>query len=158
MQAKDIMHHNIRCCGSDSTLDDVAKQMWNDDVGIVPVVDHQNHVIGVVTDRDIAMAATLKHKPLWEITTSEVTAGKQCYTCHTDDDIHRVLSLMESSRIRRVPIIDEQDRLAGIISLKDLADHTFQASKAKKPAGITPAELSDTLKCISKPNLLQATA
>ena len=76
MKIRDVMHQPVKCCDSSASLDQVASEMWNDDLGIVPIVDQEHRLLGVVTDRDIAMAATLKHKPLWEISAQRLSVSK----------------------------------------------------------------------------------
>lgn len=69
--------------------------MWNDDVGIVPVVDSENRLSGVITDRDIAMVAVLKHRPVCEISAREMISGHSCHSCHAEDDVHEALRVMK---------------------------------------------------------------
>ncbi|MEQ5834266.1 CBS domain-containing protein [Marinobacter sp. NFXS9] len=158
MLVKDIMHKDIHCCSTSNSLDDIANQMWNEDVGFMPILDKDDKLAGVVTDRDIAMAAVLKHRPLWEISASEMVTGRPCHVCHPDDEVHKALNVMGASRIRRVPVIDGEQRLKGIIGLKDIADHTGSGGKSKNAGGLTSEELLGTIQRICKPNLLQASA
>lgn len=157
MQLKDIMTTNVKCCSADSTLEEVAVIMWNDDIGIVPVVDSENCLAGVITDRDIAMAAALKHRSVWEISAGEMIGEHSCRFCHAEDDVHEVLRVMNESRIRRVPIVDDKRHILGIVGLKDLANHAF-APGSRKSSQLTAEEFTDTFRHISKPNELQATA
>jgi CBS domain-containing protein len=155
MKIKEVMHQPVKCCDSTMSLDQVASQMWNDDLGIIPITDREQKVIGVVTDRDITMAATLKHKPLWEISAGELIAGKPCHYCQPGDDIHKVLDLMASSRIRRVPVVDEHQHIAGMVGFKDLAEHMATASRGKK-VDLSSIEVLGTFRKICRPNELQA--
>lgn len=157
MQLKDIMTKNVKCCSADNSLEEVAGIMWNDDVGIVPVVDAENCLSGVITDRDIAMAAVLKHRPVWEISVREMIGGHSCHSCHAEDDVHEALRIMDESRIRRVPIVDDKSHLLGIVGLKDLANHAISKGP-RKSSQLTAEEFTDTFRHVSKPNELQATA
>lgn len=157
MQLKDIMTKNAKCCSADNTLEEVAGIMWNDDVGIVPVVDSENRLSGVITDRDITMAAFLKHRPIWEISAREMIGGHSCHSCYAEDDVHEALRIMDESRIRRVPIVDDKLHLVGIVRLKDLANHAVSKGP-RKSSQLTVDEFTDTFRHISKPNELQATA
>lgn len=158
MQLKDIMTKNVKCCSADNTLEEVAGIMWNDDVGIVPVVDSDNRLCGVITDRDIAMAAILKHRPVWEISAREMIGGHAYQVCHAEDDVHEALRVMDESRVRRIPIVDDKSHVLGIVGLKDLANHAVAQKGPRKSSQLTADEFTDTFRHISKPNELQATA
>jgi CBS domain-containing protein len=157
MLVKDIMNKSVRTCSPANTLDEIATQMWNEDIGAMPVVDQNRKLAGIITDRDIAMAATLKHKPLWEISAAEMIDGKSCHYCHPNDEVHQALNLMGSSRIRRVPIVDDSMHLTGMIGLKDVVEHTSSQAGPRKQTTISAEELLSTYQKICKPNLLQAT-
>lgn len=158
MSIKNIMHKNVRCCDTASSLEQVATEMWNDDLGIVPVIDGGNKLVGVITDRDIAIAAALKHRPLWEITASELVEGKVCHFCHPEDDIHDVLKTMSESQIRRVPIVNDRQEVVGMVGVKDIADHTARTGKAMGKDEFSSEEFLGTVRQICRPNLPQAAA
>lgn len=158
MMVRDIMHKGVKSCALDNTLDDIANQMWNEDIGAMPVVDQDRKLTGMITDRDIAMAAALKHKPLWEISVKDVIAGKSCHYCRPDDEVHQALELMGESRIRRIPVVDEGMHVTGMIGLKDVVEHTYGRSGQRKQTTISADDLLTTYQRICKPNLLQATA
>ena len=120
MKVKEIMTAMVRTCGDDSNLAAVAMSMWNGDYGVLPVVDHGGEqVIGLITDRDICIAAAMKGRPLSEIRVSEVISGK-VYSCAPDDDVQSALTTMMRHQVRRSPVIDTQGRLTGILSLNDV--------------------------------------
>jgi len=158
MQLKDIMTKTVKCCSPDTTLEEVASIMWNEDVGIVPVVDSGEYLSGLITDRDIAMAAVLKHRPIWEITAREMIGGQSCHCCFSEDDVHEALRVMDESRVRRVPIVDEKKRLLGIVGLKDIANHAVAQKGPRKSSQLTTEDFTDAFRHISKPNELKATA
>lgn len=157
MNIRDVMHQPVKCCDSSASLDQVASEMWNDDLGIVPIVDQEHRLLGVVTDRDIAMAATLKHKPLWEIEAGELIAGKPCHFCKPGDDVHHALEVMGSARIRRVPVVDDDQYVTGMVGLKDLAEH-IQTAPSGKQAELSAQELLETFRQTCKPYQLQVSA
>ncbi|MBW7469895.1 CBS domain-containing protein [Marinobacter sp. M216] len=158
MSIKNIMHKNILCCDMESSLEQVATEMWNDDLGIVPVIDREKKLVGVITDRDIAIAAALKHKPLWDIAASELVEGKTCHFCHPEDDIHDVLKMMSEAQIRRVPIVNEQREVVGMVGVKDIAEHTARTGKAMGTDEFSSEEFLGTVRQICRPNLPQAAA
>ncbi len=120
MQIKDIMSHPAMTCSPAAMADEAARLMWDNDCGIVPVVDDDGRLSGAITDRDICMAAYTQGMPLSAIPVTSAMAT-DVVAAHIDDSIESVESLMRTSQIRRVPILDRNDRVAGIVSLNDLA-------------------------------------
>jgi CBS domain-containing protein len=119
MNVEELMTRDVQCCGPETNLAEAAKMMWDSDCGAVPVVDSRGKVVGMVTDRDICMAASTKHRAPADITAWETSSGC-AVTCHRRDDIHRALDLMERSKVRRLPVVDDEGCLQGILSLNDL--------------------------------------
>jgi CBS domain-containing protein len=120
MKVKEVMTDLVRTCGADSNLAAAAMSMWDGDCGIIPVVDRsREQVIGLITDRDICIAAAMKGRPLSEIRVGEVISGK-VYSCAPDDDVESALTTMIRHQVRRSPVIDAQGKLAGILSLNDV--------------------------------------
>lgn len=96
-------------------------QMWKGDCGILPVVTDGGEVVGMISDRDICMAAATKHRDPVNIRVKEVTSGK-VYGCSPDTDIHEALKIMREKQVRRLPILDARTKkLAGILSMNDVA-------------------------------------
>ena len=124
MRVKSLMHPSAYSCLPGDSLDTVAATMWNEDCGAMPVVDEEQRPIGILTDRDIAMSAMLKHRPLWDISVRELVAGKSVVTCHKQDDAKQALKLMAEHQIRRLPVVNDDGRLIGIIATRDLVAHT----------------------------------
>lgn len=105
---------------ANTTLDQVAKMMIQHDCGEIPVVDVNDRPIGVVTDRDIVCRVVADGKnPMAH--TVEQCMSHPVVTVRTDEPIERVVSTMEEHQIRRVPVVDERGRCAGIIAQADLA-------------------------------------
>jgi CBS domain-containing protein len=93
--------------------------MWDYDCGAAPVVDGGNQVIGMITDRDIAIAASTKGRLATEITVGEVMSGN-VYACAADEDAKSALDTMRRKRVRRLPVIDNDGKLVGILSINDI--------------------------------------
>ncbi|GAA4693485.1 CBS domain-containing protein [Streptomyces buecherae] len=123
--AADIMHPGAQWVPATETLDRVAQLMRELDVGALPVsdpTDPNERMCGIVTDRDIVIGCVAAgHDP------ARVTAGDLCKGTprwvSADADVDQVLREMENNQIRRLPVIDENKRLVGIISEADLAHH-----------------------------------
>src|SRR5207253_4159233 len=108
------------CCSPEMTLDEVAQLMIERDCGQLPVVNHEDHPIGVITDRDIVCRAVAAGKnPIGH--TAESCMTTPVVTVRSDTPIEQVICTMEEHRIRRVPVVDESGCCAGIISQADIA-------------------------------------
>lgn len=154
MQVKNVMHQGAKVCPVDSSLEAVALTMWNEDTGAIPLIAEDSRLVGLVTDRDIAMAAALKHRPLWEINARELTDGKPCHFCHEDEDIHSVMKTMGSLQIRRMPVVNTEQQLVGVVSIKDLVEHTTSGRKSGKDA-LTASELLSLTRMICETHGIQ---
>jgi CBS domain-containing protein len=118
--ARDVMTANPACCTPDTTLDQVAKMMVQNDCGEIPIIDLNDRPVGVVTDRDIVCRVVADGKnPMAH--TAESCMSQPVVTVSADDPVERVVSTMEKHQIRRVPVVDERGCCAGIIAQADLA-------------------------------------
>ena len=150
MHIKEIMSQPIVTAPTGSTLDTVARLMWEFDCGIVPIVGDEGLLSGVITDRDICMAAYTKGKPLSAIPVTSAMA-KQVFACHTTDTIQTAEHLMRDNQIRRVPVLDKENRPVGIVAINDLARLAAHARKS----GVD-REIVQTLASICEPRGLAA--
>jgi CBS domain-containing protein len=141
MKVQEIMTGQPLVCGPESNLAEVARLMWNGDCGIVPVVDAYNKLLGVVTDRDICIAAATQNMAPSCIRTAEMPHG-DVFACRPDDDAQVALTLMREHRVRRVPVTAADGTLVGILSLNDLA------LAAGDKAELHPADVLNALKGI----------
>lgn len=146
MQVQEIMSRNPVTCRATDTLNTPAKLMWEHDCGSVPVLDDDGKLVGMVTDRDICMAAYTKGVPLHAITVANAMA-REVFTCRTGDSIEAAERLMSEKQIRRIPVMDGDNRPAGILSVGDIARY---ATSGKKSAS-TEHDFVETLAGISKP-------
>jgi CBS domain-containing protein len=109
--------------------------MWDNNVGVVIVVDAERKPVSVVTDRDLAMAAYTQGIPLAHIGVG-TCMSQSIVTCSLDADVGEVVRLMRRHRVRRIAVVDTSGQLAGIVGLSDL----FGPSGAPK-VGIKPADI-----------------
>jgi len=128
MQIKEIMTRPVMTCPVESTLDHAARLMWQYDCGIIPVTDADGRLTGVVTDRDICMAAYTQGAPLSAIPVTTAMA-KQVIAVHEEELIEQAEYLMRESQIRRLPVLDSENRPVGIVSMNDLARLAARAHK-----------------------------
>ncbi len=120
MKIENAMIKNVCSCSPDTTLEAIAMMMWTNDCGCVPVVDADNKPLGIVTDRDITIGLALQHKSMWEARARDITSSRTLFLCRDIDDIHGALDMMRQHHIRRLPVVDGEGRLTGIISLGDI--------------------------------------
>ena len=132
MNVNDLMTTDIQCCTPDMTLDQVAMMMWEGDCGSVPVIDENNCPIGIVTDRDIAMSCALNHKAPWEISTSMVTGNREIFTCASDDSLQQAITTMQERKVRRLPVVDADGHLAGMLSIDDIVSRSEKGKVGKE--------------------------
>jgi CBS domain-containing protein len=120
MKVQDVMTENVKACFPDTNLAAAAALMWDADCGVLPVVVDGGIPVGVITDRDIAIAAGTKGRPAQEIRVDEVMTA-QLFACAPDDDVHSALKLMRKDKVRRLPVVTDDGVLKGILSLNDVA-------------------------------------
>jgi CBS-domain-containing membrane protein len=105
--------------------------MWDHDCGAVPVVGEDAKVVGIVTDRDICMATWSRGRAPGHISVAEVMS-KNVFCCRREDSILGAEALMRANQIRRLPVVDREQRLVGMLSLADIA----RASEAAPKLGL----------------------
>lgn len=133
MNVNDIMSLNVKSCASDLTLDQVALMMWENDCGSIPVVI-DNKPVGIVTDRDIAMCCALNHRAPWELSVLTITADRTLYTCSAADNIEDALAIMKDKKVRRLPVVDADGCLVGMLSIDDIITHADKSKLRKAPS------------------------
>ncbi len=119
MKVKDVMTPNAKTIWLTESLADAAKVMWENDCGVLPIIKDGQKVVGLITDRDICMAAAMRDRNPSGISVEEVMTG-QVYSVEGEDDIGRALQLMQEHRIRRLPVINPEGELEGILSMNDI--------------------------------------
>ena len=147
MRVEDIMTKQLETCRADDSLWLAARKMWEHDIGCLPVEGTDGRVTSVITDRDIAMAAYLRGKPLGEIKVSEVMS-RRLVTVELGDPIRVAEDRMRSEQVRRIPVVDGQGFLKGMVTLSDLVHHLRTIRSFE---GMEPAEIAGTLAAITSP-------
>jgi|CZKU01.1.fsa_nt_gi CBS domain-containing protein len=154
MNASDLMTAPARSCRTTDTLERAAQVMWDADCGVVPVVDGDGRVVGMVTDRDICMAAYMQGRALWLIPVSNVMA-KHVYGVRETDPIEEVEATMRHARVHRVPVLDAEGRLKGVLSMNDLARNAHR-SVGHKADGLRYDSVVETLAAIGMSHATRA--
>ena len=150
MNVRDIMTHEVKACGLDSDLEAVAMDMWNHDCGSIPVVDGVGKPIGIITDRDIAMAGALKGLPLAEISIRDVIEGHQLHCCRGEDSIQSALKTKWAEHVRRLPVINGDGRLEGILSVDDIVACAERGKRGQGAPALSYDDAMNALKAVCR--------
>ena len=127
---RDVMTPNPECVSERDSIRDVARIMKDQDTGVVPVVDGKR-IIGLITDRDIVVRGIAEGRDLANAKVNEFMT-KSVRSVKEDAPLSEVLDLMSSAEIRRVPVVNGQNELVGIVSLGDIATNTNQDNRVGK--------------------------
>ncbi|MGE0827977.1 MAG: CBS domain-containing protein [Hyphomonadaceae bacterium] len=144
MQVCDAMTREVRTIGPDASLSDAARTMIESDVGLLPVAEGE-HLVGMISDRDIAVRGVAKGlKP--DAKVGEVMSHEVLY-CFADEDVEEVCRNMAQNQVRRLPVLDRDKRLVGIVTLSELAQNSSlkAAGEALGAIGQPGGETSQTL-------------
>lgn len=128
---RDVMTPNPDCVSSDADIQEAARIMKEKDTGVVPVVDGDKKVVGLLTDRDIVVRGIAEGKDLTNCSVKELMT-KNIRSVRDDAPVDEVLTLMSSAEIRRVPVVNGQDEIVGIISIGDIAVETNKDNRVGK--------------------------
>lgn len=137
MELREIMTRDVEVVSSDASLKDAARKMKSLDVGLIPVCDG-DRLQGMLTDRDITIRATAEGRDPKTTKVNEVMSTDVAY-CLEEQEVEEAASLMEARQIRRVPILNQDKRLVGIVSLADIAVHV----RDRELSGETLEEISE---------------
>jgi CBS domain-containing protein len=129
-KCSDVMTDNPVYALPDDTVEKVAQLMKKEDIGPVPVVDDERHkrLVGIVTDRDLALKVVAEGRDPQTTKVEEVMTRK-LITCRPDDDVESAMKAMAQYQLRRIPVVDNDDRLVGIISQADVATRVDEPEK-----------------------------
>jgi CBS domain-containing protein len=156
MQVQDVMNTHVQSCQPTTNLAAAAGVMWDHDCGVLPVVDDAGQVIGMITDRDIAIAVATKGRPAGEIAVRDVISDT-VYSCAPEDDVHAALKTMRHEKVRRLPVVNAEGRLQGILCLNDIALRAEEAHGRQVPA-LSYGDAMSTLKALCEHRPAQVAA
>jgi CBS domain-containing protein len=152
MKVKDLMTTDVKRCSPDTNLAAAAKIMWEGDCGAVPVTDERDRVVGVITDRDICIAAATRPRTEGEIEVKDVISTA-VYTCAPSDDVRAALETMKARKVRRLPVVEQGGRLVGIVSIHDIA-----VQSRNRTGDLSPDSVLDAFIAITAPARVPVTA
>ena len=147
MLVRELMTSPVATCRDDAQLNEAARIMWECDCGSVPVVDADGRLRGIVTDRDICMAAYTQGRAPQEIPVASVMA-EHVLVCHVDDSLETAEQLMREGQVRRIPVIDNDGRPAGIVSVNDVS-----RAAAEQRRSNLDREVVETFAAVGEPRM-----
>lgn len=129
-KCNEVMTINPVCCLPDHSVAKAAELMKSENVGSIPVIENEQSqkLVGIVTDRDLALkivAGALDARS----TKVETVMTHKLVTCHADDDLHKALDAMAEHQLRRLPVVDDNNRIVGIIAQADVATRVDEPEK-----------------------------
>ena len=146
MKVKEIMTSDAKVCELNASLADAAKTMWENDCGALPVLKDGREVVGLITDRDICMGMAMRYASPSEISVEEVMTGA-LYSVTPETDIQEALKTMQAHKVRRLPVIDPEGELQGMLSMNDITLHAKEQS-GRKPLDLSFSDVVQTYKAI----------
>lgn len=138
MRCEDLMKKEVECVSASDTVQAAAVKMQNANIGFLPVCDAGNRVLGVLTDRDIALRVVAQGRPYATLCGDVMTRG--AVACRPQDDIQVAEELMGRNRKSRIICTDEKGALRGVISLSDIAQREVAARAADTFRNVTERE------------------
>lgn len=151
MKVADVMMRTPASCTAVTNLAAAVEILWQRNCGMLPVVGHEGRVTGVITDRDICIALGTRNRPAAEITVAEVQPAK-LFACKADDDIHSALAIMSGAKVRRLPVLDGDGKLQGILSFDDVVLHAISGGIGRIPE-LSSNEVIEYMKRVYQPKL-----
>ncbi|MDZ7644073.1 MAG: CBS domain-containing protein [Woeseiaceae bacterium] len=136
MQVKDIMTRDVESVTPKATIRELARKMRDGDVGILPIVEKEK-LLGVVTDRDLVLRGLASDEADLDKLTADTLMTDDVHRCREDQSLEDLRATLESAAIRRIAVVDSDDRLVGMVSLGDLAK-------------VESSDAGEALKAISK--------
>ncbi|MGB3967319.1 MAG: CBS domain-containing protein, partial [Planctomycetota bacterium] len=142
MNVKEVMGREIKTIRMVDRLDAAARIMWEHDCGIVPVVDGNQALVGVVSDRDLCMAAYTQGKPLGDIPVTAAMA-RSVAVSKPDEPVATAMATMQQRQVHRLPVVDARNVVVGMLSTADLL-----RCAGARPAALDGAAVVKTLGAI----------
>jgi CBS domain-containing protein len=150
MKIQDVMISAARSTTPDAPIVDAARTMWDNHCGALPVLDEKGEPVGIVTDRDICMALVRKNRFPARVSVREVMTPYP-FICQPRDDVEYALAIMAENHVRRLPVVNAEGRLVGIVSISDVAAALPSGRQEARGADAVHRMVARTLLKISSP-------
>jgi len=130
-KCNEVMTKNPVCCLPDDLVIKAAQLMKSEHVGAIPVIENEQtqKLVGIVTDRDLALKI-VADKLDGASTKVEMVMTRKLVTCHAEDDLQKAVDAMAENQLRRIPIVDDENKILGIIAQGDVVTHFDHPKKA----------------------------
>lgn len=129
MKLRKVMHRSVKWVTPDASVNEICRIMTTSNIGSVPVYE-ENHIIGIVTDRDIAIRALGNGADASTLKARDVMS-KDVVCAHDDLSVGAAVKLMRRKKVRRLPVIDDNRRMVGIVSVNDILHHAGRKTSRK---------------------------
>ena len=146
MRVEDVMNKAVASCHPDANLAIAAALMWEHNCGQLPVVNDEGKVSAVITDRDICIALGTRNQRACEVKASDVIC-RAAVLCKADHDLRSALKTMAAERVRRLPVVDHERVLVGILSLDDVTLQARHHDDTDRPP-VSFEDVMNTLRAI----------
>jgi|AAFX01.1.fsa_nt_gi CBS domain-containing protein len=130
MKCSEVMTKNPVCCLPNDSVAKAAELMKSEDIGSVPVIENEqtHRLVGIVTDRDLTLTIVAEGRDARN-TKVEAVMTRKLVTCLADDDLQKALGAMAEYQLRRIPVVDNDNKIVGIIAQADLATRIDEPEK-----------------------------
>lgn len=154
MKVQEVMTRDVKFCSPDTNLAAATEILWRNNCGALPVSDPDGKLLGVITDRDMCIALGTRNCRASDLAIRDV-AINPVFSCEPDDDVHEALTTMRKHQVRRVPIVHQDGKLAGIVCLDEIVLHA-EKPDSKKHVGISYEDVVNTMKAICEHRAAEA--
>ncbi|MFL6467966.1 MAG: CBS domain-containing protein [Pyrinomonadaceae bacterium] len=144
-RASEVMSRDVVRVHPRDSLRHAARLMAGYNCGALPVVDSQNRLIGMITDRDITVRGVAEHRDAGQVSVGAAMTD-ETFACHVNDTMRNCMAAMAKHQVRRMPIVDDHERVVGIISQADIARHA-----ARRQGDGERRAVADVLRAVSEP-------
>lgn len=134
MKVREVMTPDAKAIWITESLADAAREMWENDCGVLPIIKDGRKVVGMITDRDICMATAIRDRNPSSISVEEVM-NKTVYAAEAEEDVEQALQTMREHKIRRLPVLDPEGELQGIVSMNDIVLKAKERNGKKQQIG-----------------------
>ena len=150
-----VMNPDPKAIWITESLADAAKSMWENDCGILPIIKDGRKVVGLITDRDVCMGTAIKDANPSSISVEQVMSG-DVFSAEPEQDVEQALEMMKAHKVRRLPVVNTENELIGILSMNDIV---LKAKGSNGKAQIKYADVVETYRAICQhPLPMTATA
>jgi CBS domain-containing protein len=141
------MCRSTKTCRSSDSLDRAAHLMWENDCGCLPIVDDEGRGVGMITDRDICMAAYTQGRPLAHLCVGTAMAH-DLRSCRATDTISEAENIMRAAQVRRLPVVDAEGHVIGLLSFNDIVREAARERATSSKPEIPAEDVAETLSAI----------